>query len=167
MRRILSLSLCAAVMALPAAAQAATDAANFQVKLVITESCDIHTAAPTDVNFGVQARAAAAVSVTATGSVTVNCSPNTTYSIGLNGGNNASATPAPGDRRMQGGLGAFVPYDLYQDLAAITFWGNGAGSSVTGSGTGANQVYQVYGKLTNLNFPADTYADTVTATVTY
>ncbi|TFZ00270.1 Csu type fimbrial protein [Ramlibacter humi] len=146
---------------------AATDTANLQVKLVITETCDIHTAATTAVDFGTQARASGPVTVTATGSVTVNCSPNTSYSIGLNGGSNAPAVPTPGQRKMKGSLGAFVPYDLYQDASTTAFWGNAAGSVVSGSGSGGNQTYQVYGKLTNVNFAADTYVDTVVATVTY
>lgn len=168
MRRLLAKSSCAMLLlAAFGAAHAATDTATFQVRLVITETCDIHTTAPTDVDFGTQPRTAGAVSVTAAGAVTVNCSPNTPYSVGLNGGNNAGATPAPGQRRMQGLLGALVPYDLYQDAAAAMFWGNASGTWLTGTGTGANQTYQVYGRLTNLNFVADTYGDTITATVTY
>lgn len=168
MRRLLARGLCAAQLLVPLGmAHSATDTTTFQVKLVITEACDIHTTAATDVDFGSRTRAAGAVSVTATGTLTVNCSANTPYSVGLNGGNNAAATPAPGQRRMLGLLGALVPYDLYQDAAASVFWGNASGSWITGTGTGANQTYPVYGRLTNLNFVADTYADTITATVTY
>lgn len=167
MRKIVSIAMCAIPLLAPLAGHAATDTANFQVRLVITESCDIHTSAPTDVDFGTTPRVAAAVALTATGSLTVNCSPNTAYAIGLNGGNNASATPAAGERMMKGALGGFVPYDLYQDGAANVFWGNTAGSWLTGTGTGANQTHPVHGRLTNVNFVADTYVDTVTATVTY
>jgi len=169
MRRLLATAaLAAAVLANPSHAQTRTDTTSFQVKLTITESCDIHTTAATEVNFGSRARTAAAVSIGATGSVTVNCSPNTGYNIGLDGGSNASVTPGPGDRRMKGtNNGALVPYDLYQDAANTVFWGNSTGSLVSGSGTGSNQVYQVHGLLTSLNFGADVYADTVTATISY
>src|SRR3546814_2713003 len=41
-----------AAMLVPLSGQAATDTATFNVKLTITSSCDVHTVAPTDMDFG-------------------------------------------------------------------------------------------------------------------
>lgn len=155
-----------------AGAQAATATSTFLVKLVITESCTISTPAATDVDFASQTRATTAVSVTATGTLNVNCSAGTPYTVGLNGGLNSVGTvgtPATGDRRMKHSTSTnLVPYELYQNSAATTYWGNTAGTNtVAGTGTGAAVPLSVYGKLTSVNFPAGTYQDTVTATITY
>lgn len=167
MRRFAALTLVVA-QALAASAFAGTDSTTFDVKLVITESCDIHTTRPTEVDFGTRARVSGPVSISANGSITVNCSAGTAYKIGLDGGNNAGATPSAGDRRMAGqSNGALVPYDLYQDAALAIFWGNAGTALLSSTGTGINQVFPVYGRLTSLNYAADSYLDTITATVTY
>jgi spore coat protein U-like protein len=63
---------------------------------------------------------------------------------------------------------ALVPYELYQVAGGTTFWGNTPGTdTVAGTGTGSAVPLSVHGKLTSTNFPAGTYEDTVTATVTY
>jgi spore coat protein U-like protein len=167
MKSLVKSSLLALATGAISIAHAATDSTTFQVKLTISETCDIHTVAATDVDFGTQARQSAAVNISRTGSLTVNCSPSTPYSIGLDGGSNGSATPAPGERKMKSAAAVFVPYDLYQDAALTQFWGNASGTWISGTGTGANQVYSVYGQIKNLNFQAGTYVDTVKATVTY
>ena len=67
---------------------------------------------------------------------------------------------------MQGTAGNFVPYDLYQDAGLNTFWGTNT-DVLNASGTGTTQSIPVYGRVTNVNAVAGTYADVVTATVTY
>lgn len=163
--------LSVAALGAMAAAQAATDTKTFQVKLTITESCFISTIAPTDVNFGSQARTAAALTLDAAGALNVNCTAGTTYNIGLNGGVNNTGTPATptaGSRRMR--LGAttnYVGYELYQNTGRTTFWGNATGSWLGGTGTGASVSVPVYGRVVSANAPAGAYIDTVTATITY
>lgn len=154
------------------AAHAATDTTTFKVKLVITESCTISTPAATDVDFGSQVRATTAVNLNVTGTLNVNCSAGTSYTIGLNGGINTTGTigtPTAGQRRMKLSSGAtLVPYELYQTSGGTTFWGNTTGTNtVAGTGTGASVALSVHGKLTSVNFPAGSYEDTVTATITY
>lgn len=155
-----------------AQSQSPTDTTTFKVKLTITESCDIHTSAPTDVNFGSIARTTVSTSHGGTGQLNVTCSLGTQYTIGLDGGVNSTATaaaPVLGDRRMKTTSAAalpLVPYDLFQDTSG-TFWGNTSGSWQSGRGTGAAQAYPVYGLLTDVNFSAGVYEDTVTATITY
>lgn len=158
-----------AIAATPGIAHAAEDSAQFNVQIVITESCTISTTAPTDIDFLSHARSTGAPAA-AQGTLTVNCSTGTPYQIGLNGGTNSSGTataPVAGDRRMSSGSG-FVPYDLYQDASFATFWGNTEGTDMMpGTGTASNQTHTVYGRVPSTDFPAGTYTDTVTARVVY
>jgi len=154
------------------AAHATTTAtANFQVKLTITESCTI-TAVPAtaDIDFGTVARTTAALTNGVSGQLSINCSADTPYLIGLNGGLNSATPLAPslGERRMKHSTAAtLVPYDLFQDLGHSIFWGNTAGSLFSKKGIGSAELIPVFGYLTNANFQAGVYTDTVTATITY
>jgi spore coat protein U-like protein len=154
------------------AAHATTTAmANFQVKLTITESCTI-TAVPAtaDIDFGTVARTTAAVTNAVSGKLSVNCSADTPYLIGLDGGQNSvsQAAPSVGERRMKhSSTATLVPYDLWQDLGHGTFWGNTPGSLFSKKGIGSAEMISVFGYLTNVNFQAGVYTDTVTATITY
>jgi len=147
-------------------ALAATDTTTFNVKLTITSTCDIQTTAATDVDFG--SVASTAVDTDAQGALTIHCTPLTSYSIALNNGLNGSDVNS---RAMSNGA-TLVPYQLYRAAArtAADVWGStsGVGGNVlVGSGTGAAQVVPVYGRVPSANFPALSYADVVTATVTY
>lgn len=150
-------------------AHAAEDSASFQVRIVIQESCTISTTAPTDIDFGTHVRSTGAPA-TRTGTITVNCSAGTPYTIGLDGGANSLgslASPAAGDRRMASGTG-FVPYDLFRDAGFSQFWGNTPGvDTAAGTGNAANQTYTVHGRVPSTNFAAGTYVDTVTAKIVY
>ena len=157
---LLALVIAAAGTALPA--QAATDTTTFNVKIVITESCDIHTTAATDVDFGSHARSTTAQQA-ATGTLTVNCTDGTPYNIGLDNGSNFSGT-----RRMSDGGTNYLGYGLFRDSAHSLAWGTTIGTNtLTGTGTAANQVISVYGQTVDTNAPAGSYSDIVTASVTY
>lgn len=150
------------VMASIGLASASTDTTTFNVKVTITSTCDIHTTAATDVNFGTVS--STGTSIDQAGSLTANCTPGTTYTIALDNGVNALA----GQRRMINGTTNYVAYNLYQDTARTTVWGSTDGTSTyAGTGTGANQAIPVYGRIPSANSPAGSYTDTVTATVTY
>ncbi len=170
MRSIFQTGILLTALAGFAAYAATTDTTTFKVKLVITESCTISAVTPTDVNFGTVARTAAPVTNGVTGQLSVNCSAGTPYTIGLNGGLNSAtpATPSLGERRMKhSSAPTLVPYDLFQDLGHATFWGNTAGSWFSKNGIGSAELIPVFGFLTNVNFAAGSYEDTVTATITY
>lgn len=159
-----------AALAAVSSAQAVTDTTTLNVNLTLTNGCQF-SAPSADVAFGSASSTSAAVVLDATGTLNVTCTNGTAYTVGLNGGNNdtgAAATPAVGSRRMQGIAGNYVPYDLYQDALRNTFWGNTANSDVlNATGTGNPQAIPVYGRVTNVNAVAGTYADVVTATITY
>lgn len=95
----------------------------------------------------------------------IECANATNYSVALNSGLNSSGN----QRRMASG-GAFVNYNLYQDAARATPWGNGSNgaTALAGVGTGANQEMVVYGRVPNQTTPATgTYTDTVQVTITW
>ncbi|MET0935649.1 MAG: spore coat protein U domain-containing protein, partial [Luteibacter sp.] len=67
---------------------------------------------------------------------------------------------------------ALVPYQLYRNATrtAADIWGSttGTGGNVfAGTGSGTVQTVPVYGRVPSTNFPAGSYADVITATITY
>ena len=160
--------LATALLACCSQAFAAVDTTTFQVQIIITESCDIHTTAATDVDFSSHARSTGQWD--AAGNLVVNCSTGTPYTIGLsNGTNPSSPTVSATNRQMTNGSNV-VPYGLYQDGGRTQLWGSTiATDTFGGTGTGVNVDVPVYGRVlaASTNVPAGTYLDTVTATITY
>lgn len=166
--RLIQKTLLVSALSLAAAAPAlaATDTTTFNVRINITSTCDIHTVAATDVDFGTVA--STATNVDQQGQLTVNCTPGTAYTIALDNGQNGADVNS---RAMAQGTNR-VPYQLYRAAARGPgdVWGSttGAGGNVlAGTGTGAAQNVPVYGRTPSANFPAGAYNDVVTATVTY
>lgn len=156
--------LAAALLGLFAApAIAADDSTTFNVKITITSTCDIKTVAATDVNFG--SVASTATNVDQQGTLTVNCTSGTPYNIGLGFGQNGTDAAS---RKMKSGAN-LVPYQLYKAAArgASDVWDNTGTGRLAGTGTGAAQTVNVFGRVPSANFPAGAYNDVVTATVTY
>jgi spore coat protein U-like protein len=148
------------------AADAATATTSFNVRITITAACDISTTAPTDVNFGTQP--STATNVDNQGALNVNCTPSAPYTIALDNGQNGTDANT---RKMSSGT-ALVPYQLYRNATrtAADIWGSttGTGGNVyAASGTGTVQTVPVYGRVPSTNFAAGSYADVITATITY
>lgn len=148
-------------------ALAATATTTFQVQMTITKSCAVSA---TNLNFGSTLSSAINVTDSAAGTVTVTCSKNTPYTVGLapsaaNGGT-ANGT---GAMNGTGGNTDKVPYNLYSNAVRTTVWGDTPGTNtVAGTGTGAAQAaLSVYGLVPSANYTPDTYADTVTVNVVY
>lgn len=166
LKRLIALPVLA-LAASGASFAAETQTADFQVRMVIQESCTI-SSAPTDIDFLTHARSTGAP-VSATGSLTVNCSAGTPYQIGLDSGIHASSegVATSGGRRMSNG-NALVPYELYQDSSLAKLWGNTESVDMLSAiGTAQDQSHTVHGRVPSTNFPAGTYTDTVTARVVY
>jgi len=155
----------------------AADTTTFDVKIIILKACTITAAAATEVNFGSVAYDSTA-NADAQGSVTARCTPLTPYSIALSAGANAGTANDVNTRRMKNTDGTvttnnFVAYQLYRDSGRSLVWGSTAGTGgnvQTGTGTGLNQAYPVYGRVANPstnNASAGSYLDTVTATIVY
>jgi len=174
MRQLLPNLFAVALLAACGIASAA-DTTTFNVKLLVTKACTITAAAATDVDFGTQTSTTTG-NVDNTGSLTVQCTPLTPYTIALNAGSNAGTTGDVTTRRMKNTNASvttnnYVGYQLYTDVTRGSVWGTTTGTNTqAGIGLGINQSYTVYGRITNLagNNPATgNYQDTVTATITY
>jgi spore coat protein U-like protein len=99
-----------------------------------------------------------------TGTINVNCTSGTGYSIGLSSGSGTF-----GMRTLQNGASLLI-YNLYIDPTRLTIWGDGTGgtSMVNGTGTGANVGLSVYGRIpASQNALVGTYGDLITITVTF
>ncbi|CAM5621598.1 spore coat U domain-containing protein [Sphingobium scionense] len=150
-------------ISVPGQADTVTD--TFQVLVTIEASCDVTAGSPSDVDLGTHP--STDTNVQGNNSLTVNCSPNTPYYIGLLPSNNDTS----GAGVMIGSTTDEVPYQLYQD-AGTTIWGNtatdtDAGNGYAGTGTGADQSIPVYAIAPSLNFTPGDYADTVTVSVNF
>lgn len=157
MSRITRLLLAAAAASmLGAAAHAATATNTFTARIVIQAQCEVTS--PTDLDFGTQGLLNSAI--TATSTFNVKCTNGTSYDIALTGANDSG-----GVKNMVNG-GEDVAYQTYSDSSHSTVW-DGT-TKVTGTGTGNDQAYTVYGKVDPQTSPSPaTYTDTVTITVTY
>ena len=138
---------------------------NFEVRITIQETCNVLTAS--DIDFGSTIPTAGG-QVDQTGTISVNCTNGTDYTLSLSGGGSGDTAA----RRMVGPASTNISYQLYQDAARSNVWGNTTGSQVSGLGAGLGAAYQidhtVYARATLVgNEPAGNYTDTVTATLTF
>ena len=137
----------------------ATSTSTFQVTATVASSC---TVSATTLAFGNYTLA----QLDGASSITATCTNGTTYTIGLDAGTFASATTST--RKMTGPSASGLSYSLYSDSGRTTNWGNVTGSWVSGTGTGAAQVLNVYGRIpASQTASIGSYADTVTVTITF
>jgi spore coat protein U-like protein len=134
----------------------------FTVQAAVTPQCFV-SASP--LNFG-NSVGLLTSAVNATTTLGVQCSTGTPYNVGLdaglNGGGNINA------RKMVLGANS-VAYQLYQNAARTTVWGNAVGTNtVPGTGNGDTLGLTVYGSVpAQPTPPAGTYNDTIVVAVTY
>lgn len=155
--------IAAAFCLLPGHAQAFTKTATFQASVTALDACSV-SASP--MSFG-SVTLPVSSNVDATSSITVNCTSGTAWTLSLSTG----ASSNYGTRNLLSGTEGFM-YNLYTDSNRTLIWGDGTGSSVTdgGTGTGADQVNTVYGRIFSGQSPlpgAGVYSDTITVTLTY
>lgn len=163
-----TIAICASIaaissMTLADQASAATVTDTFTVQMTITSECLIQSA--TDIDFGSEGVINAVVD--ATGSIGVQCTNTTAYTIALDAGVGSGASVAA--RKMSGGGGASITYSLYRNAAHSQVWGQTIGTDTqAGTGNGSLQSYTVYGRVPVQATPAPGgYLDTITVTVTY
>ena len=154
-------AIAAAFATSPVAAQVLTT--QFNVNITITAACLLKSA--TTLNFGTAGVIAA--NIDSTSAIVVQCTNNTPYNLGLNEGTGTGATIA--NRLMTGPAAATVGYSLYTTTGRTTVWGNTIASNTqTGTGTGSDQTFTVFGRVPPQASPAvGNYTDTITATLTY
>lgn len=159
-----------AAVAVTGAASAATATANFDVTITIPNLCDVSTTAPTNMAFATPTSLTADIDQTST--ITVRCTTNTPYNVGLNAG---AATGATVTTRKMTGLTtttATVGYSLYRDSGRTQNWGNTVGTDTLAQTANGNaQALTVYGRVPAASLTpapiAQGYKDTITVTVTY
>ena len=104
----------------------------------------------------------------ATGAVTVNCTANLPYDIGINQGLGAGATE---EHRMVTKIGGKqeLNYALFQDANHVHNYGTIIGQNTLHQlGTGSSQVITIYGEIPiNQLVEVGSYSDTVTILVTF
>jgi len=139
----------------------------FLVSATVQDNC---TVSANNLTFN----AVAAGAATAPGSTTlsVTCTVNTPYTVGL-APLNAPSTTGAGTMQGTGGNANTVQYQLYSNSGLTQVWGNTAavgstGNGVAGTGTGSAQPLIVYAKTTtSTDVTPDTYSDTVQVNVNY
>lgn len=135
---------------------------DFSVSADVTSSCEVDSASLDFGNISDFLNSA----VDAQTDITVRCTAATDYSIRLGLGTGAGAT-GPEDRKMSY-LTNTISYGLYQDAARSIPWGNTAANDQQAQGTGADQLFPVYGRIfAGQTAPAGTYSDSVIITVEY
>ena len=149
-----------------AASAVSTATTTFQVTASVAAQCSVTA---TDMAFGVVAPLGGDVDQTST--VTVKCTKNSSYTVGLNAGTVSGSTLAT---RLMANGGDTMQYNLYTNSGRTTVWGNSATAptwvSGTGAGMGTGQVLTVYGRVPTgqTNLAVGSYSEpTITVTVTY
>ncbi len=137
-----------------------TVAATLTVNATVQATCQVSATA---MAFGTYTAAAA----TSTSVLSFTCTNSTSYNVGLSAGIAAGATVT--NRSMTGPASALLRYKLFRDSGRTANWGNTVGTdTVAGTGNGASQSLTVYGQIPAAQFvQPGSYADTITATVTY
>jgi spore coat protein U-like protein len=105
--------------------------------------------------------------VNSTSTITLTCTNTTSYNVGLSAG--VATGAAVTNRSMTGPASALLGYKLFSNSGRTLNWGNTVGSdTVTATGNGTAQPLTVYGQIPAGQFPRPgSYADTITATITY
>jgi spore coat protein U-like protein len=137
---------------------------QLQVLATVVKRCTITTA---DIAFGNYDPVVAnnTAPLDGTGSVTITCTQGTVATIGLDTGSNAQGAT----RRMSGGA-QFLGYELYQDAARATLWGNTGTAQVTlpAAPSTTPRTYQIYGRVApKQDVSAGSYLDRTLATVNF
>jgi len=157
--------LLAILLALCAGTTHAAATGSLSVTATVSGTCTLTT---TPVAFGAY-DPASGTDDTATGAVTVTCTSGTDYTVSLDAGANETTPDDITTRRMKANASDYLPYQLYQDAAHNTAWGD-TGGAILGSrtGDGSPQAIDVYGVIVkNQYVAAGSYVDTVVVTVTY
>jgi spore coat protein U-like protein len=141
-----------------------TTTTTFNTTASVAAQCNVSAA---NLSFGTVNPVSSQVD--ATTALTVNCTKNSAYTVGLDAGVTAGATIA--QRLMANGADT-MQYNLYTNAARSSIWGNTVGSWVSGSGAGLGiaQTLTVYGRVASgqSNLAVGNYQEnTITVTVTY
>jgi spore coat protein U-like protein len=133
--------------------------AGFVVQATVPANCLITVQ---DIDFGIHGLIDS--DVTATGGVDITCTPNSSYTIAMDGGLTGATNPEM--RLMRSGT-ATIAYGLYADSAHTRPWSATGSGLVSGTGAGAVQSIPVFGRVAPQSAQAGQYSDTVVVTISY
>jgi spore coat protein U-like protein len=139
-------------------------ATSFQVQATVNKQCTISAA-----NLTFPSVDPLNTQTDGSTTITVNCTKNTTYTVGLTAGTTGGATIA--QRLMASGTD-LMDYNLYTDAGHASVWGNSVGAWVSGTGAGMDtpQALTVYGRVAGgqTNLAAATYTEAaITVNITF
>lgn len=156
-QRFSQLFIAASLAAASASSFAASATSAFDVGIQVLATCSISA---TNMSFA-SITTGTTSNNDATSSLTVNCSNGTNYTIALDNGANYLS-----NRRLVSS-GSYLGYQLYSDSGRSTQWT----TTVTkaGVGSGGDQSHTIFGRIPSGQAVPQTgsYADIVTATVSY
>lgn len=156
MRKFIAAVAAIAAISAAAPAWADTDTDNMDVTLNVNKACSV-LANP----LTFSATFVGGSAIDAQTSVTAKCTVGTTYDISF--GNGLHFNTGSSTRELSNGTDN-VPYGLYSDTARAS-----ALTLISGTGSGNDQAYDVYGRIpaSATAVPTGTYTDTVVVTLTY
>lgn len=129
------------------------------------QSCQL--ASTTQIAFGTYSSS----TLQTTGSVGINCSSGTAYSIALNAGTTAGATTTNRMLDCGGCTPKTLGYQLFSNASYTTNWGNNTGvDTVSATGTGSTQNFTIWAQVPALEAyyagpNGSNYTDLVTVTI--
>jgi spore coat protein U-like protein len=144
-----------------ASAQAATTSSTFNVTATVNNAC---TVSGTTLAFGAY-DPTSVTNLDATSTVSVLCTADALYKIGLDKGLHGGNTTS---RQLTNGVDS-LNYALYRDASRTLNWGENLGvDTVDDTGTGTTQSFTVYGRIAaSQNVQAGSYTDTITISVNF
>ena len=161
--------LAAAAVAVPALAlsqpaMAGSNSGDMAVSALVLDNCTV-VAGP--LNFG-SITDLGSSDVNAQSTITLACTPNAGFQVGLDDGDNANA----GQRRLTNTAnGEFIAYEVYSDGGYSTRWGNTLDTdTVSGTANAAGVAsLTAYGQIASgvNSVSAGLYTDTITVTVNF
>lgn len=162
---IAPLTIAAALAAAPA--PAATTTATMSVQATLVDTCVISA---TPLNFPTYLAGSGAVKGTAT--ISLVCTKNAQYGVGLNTGSTAGTSYT---QRLLANGGHTLQYNLYTSNTYATVWGDGSGATaiVSGNAAGFGTAISltVYGEVpdsaANQAALPGAYSDTILVVLTY
>jgi spore coat protein U-like protein len=151
------------------------------VTLTLGATCSLTMGGAGSLNFNLQTAATlAAGAIPAQTTMTVTCTSNSAYTIGMNGGT-ASSPPGPGLRQLVAQTGSSpntINYKVCSDGPGCTqIWGDAVSFTSGGAlpysaiGNGSAQTITVYGLIPSVVLPSGqalgVYNDTINVTLNY
>jgi spore coat protein U-like protein len=157
---LIAIAAALGVFGSPASARQTTN--TTPVKLTVRSGCSLQTR---PLMF-VTSNGLIDLDIDATSTMTVICSPNTTYEIDIDDGLHAQGN---NKRRMATAAGSLLPYNVYLDSARKNVWGKGSTKVMTGnSGNGAPINVPIYGRVPSaIIIPNGAYKDTLVVTINF